>query len=489
MYYITQRAVRNSSFFLLAFAVGALLLQPIWVHAQSMGDEIEFVDEFVSAPAGTVSCFDYYEFGSVQANLTAPVTGTVSGVSIPFSGTIQNNNSYPIVDGALYVKIFKSRGSSNDGNGPDVVDQFLAKGDIVIPANGSVPVSFSWRVPSYAMSGDYSLATFFLTSRKFNLLGLSFTDDVVGNTVPFKVSGEQTDNISFDKAGVTVDGDSYRFAAFPPRTSSTNPVNVTARVRNTTSESQRVSVSWTVYQWDAQLRENAVQEETKSVTVPAGGSAPISITVTDSDYPVYLAVGTLSWKDTKSIIGVRFVREGVDRTRINFPSITSFPLVQGQENTLFSCLHNSGESSSVPDGRLELVLLDSSDNLIHQYVYSGGVTGAMMGVAESFVPDKDYDFFTLEARLFSGDNFVDEARLVYDCNNIDPSLCNLAGVGVGADFLGLTDIFGEGSFGTVLVVIILVALLIIAVAVRMFTNRLKPPTDNMPPSSGMPPQV
>ncbi|MBI2610879.1 hypothetical protein HYW60_03015 [Candidatus Kaiserbacteria bacterium] len=460
------------------FLVGTVLLFVPLVAAAQVTIEDSFVDESGNliveetalAPAGTVSCFDYYTFGSVQAKLTAPVTGTVSGAPITFSGTLTNENPYPIVDGSLYVKIFKSRGPQNDGNGPDVVDQFFAVGDVAIPAKGSAPVSFSWRVPSYAQSGEYQLATFFVTSRKFNLLGLSFTDDVVGNTVPFTVSGERGTGVAFDKARVTVDGDPYFFAAFPPRTSSSEPVTVTARVRNTTSESQNVSVMWTVYQWDLLLRKNAVQEETKSVMVPAGGSALVSITISDTRFPVYLAVATLSWKDTKSIIGVRFVREGVNRTRINFPGVMAFPLVKGQEATLFSCLHNSGSAPSVPNGRLELTLLDTEGNLIHNYVYTGDVTGAMMGVVETFVPRKTYDKFVLEARLYEGNTFIDEARLEYDCRKIDPSTCVAGAAGAFSFFDFLS---GSGALGTGVAILVIILLLLLALFLRKWLGAPK----------------
>lgn len=404
----------------LAFFV---LSVPMLGVAQEDESIAEMPNPEVAAPAGTVSCFDYYSFGSIQAHLTSSVVGAVSGTSIVFKGTLENKNAYPVVDGALYVKIFRERDVDRDANGPDVVGQFLVKGDIVIPANGSVPVSFSWKIPAYALSGNYRAATFFTASRKFNLLGLSFTDDVVGNTVPFTVSGEQSTGVQFDKTGVTVGDQKYFFAAYPPRVPQKDPVIVTVQVRNTTATVQKISVRFQVYQWDAQLRENVVQEETRSVEVPAGKSGPVSITVSDARYPVYLVVGTLQWKDTKSIIGIRFVREGVDRTRINFPGVTSFPLKAGEQTTLFSCLHNSGEAASVSDGRLDLTLSDMAGNIIREYHYAGDVTGAMMGLADRFTPARSYDRFVLDARLYHGDEFIDEAHLVYDCNQIAPETC------------------------------------------------------------------
>jgi len=398
---------------------------PILATAQTDADASGVVfGSDLAAPEGSTDCFQYYAFGSVQANLTPSVTHAVSGAPISFSGVLKNANSYPIVDGALYVKVFKNRGSDNDGNGPDVVDQFLVKDGIAIPAQGSVPVSFSWTVPSYAQSGDYRIATFFTTSHKFNLLGLSFTDDVVGNVVPFSVSGEQTTGVQFDKAGVTIDGNKYYFATPPLRRDASAPVTISAKVINTTAQAQTVPVVWEISQWDAQLREDVVQEKTDSITVPAHGSAAATITVTDTKYPVYYAVATLGYKDTKSIAGIRFVRNGVDRLRINFPGVTRFPLKAGQETTLFSCLHNSGQSDVVSGGSLDLLLTDRQGNLIKEYRYDGNVTGAMMGVASQFTPAKDYDYFTLTARLFQNGQFVDEADLTYDCQAIDPSACS-----------------------------------------------------------------
>ena len=130
----------------------------------------------------------------------------------------------------------------------------------------------------------------------------------------------------------------------------------------------------------------------------------------DANHPVYLLQGVAKWHNSSSIINVRFVREGKDQLRINYPSLMSYPLIEGQEATLFSCLHNAGESASVPGGRLELSLLDHKGEVIHSYTYTGDVTGAMMGVAEKFTPKKTYGTFTLDAKLYQGETLVDRKR-------------------------------------------------------------------------------
>lgn len=93
-------------------------------------------------PEGAVKCFDYYHFQSVQTNLTTQEFNFKPGETINFSGPITNQNDYPIVNGSLYVKIFRDRGTMKDNNGSDVVDQFVAVDNISIPAKGETNVSF-----------------------------------------------------------------------------------------------------------------------------------------------------------------------------------------------------------------------------------------------------------------------------------------------------------------------------------------------------------
>ena len=375
------------------------------------------------AQGGLVNCFDYYHFGSVQARITPSVLTTVSGTPISFSGQLTNANPYPIVNGTLYVKIFKLRknAAAKNVNGPYVVDQFVAKDNISIPASGNIPLTFDWNVPSYAQSGEYQVAAFFTTDHKYNLLGLSFTDDVVGNTANFKVAGEQTDGVSFDKDAVTVNDAAYRFAAFPPHVGTTSRATVTATITNTTGKDEVVLLTWTIYTWDAQQEENRLDTSVESVAVAAHGTAQVSYIVTDTTQPVYLVEGTVQYHDTKSIINVRFVRDGIDKLRINFPSPSMFPLSAGKPANIFACFHDAG--AGAPDGRLELALYDEFHMKIASYTYIGAIDGNMHGVAKQFTPWRDYDHVTLEAALYQGDKKIDSDTIHYDCDKIDPGSC------------------------------------------------------------------
>ena len=462
-----KRCVRPSECLPLAACVIALILQPLIVLAQDVPPPA-FGQPTAAAPANTVNCFDYYHFGSVQVDVTPSVASAVSGVPITLTGKIKNANPYPIVDGSVYVKIFKQRGNGEkDANGPDVVDQFYALENISIPANSELPVSINWQIPSYAVSGEYKIATFFTVSRKFNLLGLPFTDDVVGNTASFKVDGELKNGVSFKKDAVTVAGEKYYFAAFPPRTSASDPVTVEATLTNSTGESVTVPVTWSLYHWSQNDQANFITTKTEQVTVAAGKSAKVSFVVEDTNHPVYLLQGVAKWHDSSSIINVRFVREGKDHLRINYPSLMSYPLIEGQEATLFSCLHNAGASDSVPGGRLELSLLDHKGEVIHSYTYTGDVTGAMMGVAEKFTPKKTYATFTLDAKLYQGEELVDQSSVTYDCEKLDPTACSTESAGLTTSTTSTTTTI----IGGIAMLIALVGLVYVAKRIHLWPGQ------------------
>ena len=120
----------------------------------------------------------------------------------------------------------------------------------------------------------------------------------------------------------------------------------------------------------------------------------------------------------------------------------SYPLTKGQETTLFSCLHNAGESASVPGGKLELSLIDPNGKVIHTYTYTGAVHRRHdQGVADHFTPDKTYGNFTLDAKLYQGENLVDQSSVTYDCQKLDPTACPAESTSSTTTFIvgGVTD--------------------------------------------------
>ncbi len=371
-----------------------------------------------------VNCFDYYTFGSVQALLTAASASTISGSELTFTGTLENNNPYPIVDGKLYVKILNISESADfeQINSYPVVAQFTALEDISIPANSSIPAAFTWRIPAYTTSGTYELNTFFVTSDRFNLLGLPFTDDVTGNKMDFKVIGEVETGVSFDKNTVTIAGEPFKFAAFPPHVDKDTPAEVQVTLKNTTNKQVAVPVTWELFNWSGERSDQLLDTVTEQIILNAGETKQVVYTATNASGAVSYVRATATYQDTESILNIRFIRDGVEEVRLNFPSIFSYPLTAGAPATLFSCVHSTN-APVVDDGELILKLTDPAGAELHTYTYNGPITGDMMGLMDTFTPDTTLTDFDLTATLLQNGTEVDSVTMSYRCNDLDPTIC------------------------------------------------------------------
>ncbi len=410
---------------------------------------------------GAINCFDHYRFGSVQVDVSPTLGSTVPGTTLGFVGTLKNDNDYPVVAGQVYAKIFLKKSQDEaltHQNGYSLVDQFVVKSDLSLPAKGEQEISFTWAVPNAAEAGDYQIAFYFNSAERYNLLGLSFTDDVTGNTADFKVAGTTGTTVAFDKNTVTLNEKQHRFAAFPLHFSKDEPVTAEVKLVNPKDEPVAVAVTWKLYAWDG-LREEARQDMRQEVVLlKAKETKSLSYAAKPIDASVSYLVVEAKDHDTKSILDIRFVRDGIDETRINFPSIETYPLKAGEEARLFSCVHSTNQPV-VKDNILSLTLRDDMGNVIHTYQYQGDITGDMMGLMDTFTPEKTYANFTLTATLERNGQLIEEVVQKYDCEKISKNLCPQAGLqSLGnqkdmAKTIGIALIVGLTMLGLVLIVV------------------------------------
>ncbi len=166
-----------------------------------------------------------------------------------------------------------------------------------------------------------------------------------------------------------------------------------------------------------------------TVTLAPGETKEVTYTPPVLQSAVTFVSSELSYKDTTSLLHVRYVRDGVDEVRMNFPGVSTYPLKKGEPVDIFSCVHSTN-IPLVKDGVLTLTLLDEKGDTLHSYTYSGNITSPMMGVKEAFTPASDTENFTLTATLKLAGKTIDSMSLSYSCKDIDPSLCPTAQVPV-----------------------------------------------------------
>lgn len=388
---------------------------------------------FVRAEDGLTPCFDNYKFGSVQVDISPVNRDALAGTNLVFNGNVRNTNSYPIVDGAVYVKIFRKAASSNvQSNGWELMDQFFAQKDLDIDGQKQLPISFTWKIPAYAVGGEYKVATYFVSQDRFNLSGLSFTDDITGTIIPFKVTSEQTKAVAFDRNTVKVGDKNFLFAAFTPKVTRDEEVNVTFNLKNEFAAPKNAEVTYMLYSWDGLRNDKVINTKKETIALKANEVKALSYKVTDSAHPVYYLVVESKVDDAKSIIDVRFARSGVEEARLNFPALNNYPLKEGVQASMFSCFHNAGLGETVKDGKVVMTLTDGKGKQLDTYTWEGPITGKMMGIKKSFTPAKNYGHLILITDLYVASKLIDSSRSYYECEKLNQEVClaeNMADVG------------------------------------------------------------
>lgn len=447
-------------------------------------------------PLTPTECFDYYKFGSVSVDINPALEQTVSGAQMRFYLTVTNQNDYPIVDGSIYVKIFQKQTDSKNAqmNGSFLVDQFFAKEGIALDAKEVKNFELLWNVPAWAPTGNYMAFSYFESAKKFNLLGLTFTDDITGSRAAFDVKGDFKKSVGLDRNNVKVNSNKYSFALPPLQFSKDEPLTVQIPILNPTKEKQETSVTYDLYFWDGLASGQKLGTKNENVTLNPGETKTLSYQLTDNKYPVYYLVVKSKWHDFSSILDIRTVRQDISRPRINFVGTTAFPIRKGVASTIFACIHDTTptlfdaqDASSTPKAgavKLELSLLDNEKNLVQKYVYNGEVGSNIIGFKADLAPVNGYDNFGIKASLYDNQNkLLDEANLKYDCGEINKDKC------LSKDQLPAATTTPPASSGPIkpIYLYVVLGIIVIGIAVTiMIRTRKKLP---MEPPTGPPPTI
>ncbi len=425
MYNIYMKILNFNKLFLYVFLILNIFITNI-SHAIPVPNQDLFVPNISDLSVqnkDVVDCFDYYKFGSVDIDISSDSKYVVSGTKMDFSGYIYNQNDYPIVDGLLYVRIVRNDNKEKNIQGGSIVDQFVAVDNINIPAKQKKNIEFNWKIPTNIKTGDYSINSYFISNKKFNLSGLSFTDDVVGKSYDFIIKGGDK-FVEFDKKTALLNNNIYGFAAYPPRVDKDKDANISIGVKSNLDYNFASRIKWRLYKWDSVNPDNLIREFDTFLEIKSNNVSNIEVTISDNTEPVYYLVGEFDYKGVKSLVNFRFVREGVDKARINFPGILKFPIKKGESNTIFSCLHNSGMSDFIENKSMLLEIKNMDGDIVQSYTYKNSISGKMMGVKKDFVSKKNLDKFLITATIFDDkNNIIDKSVLNYDCDLIDKNLC------------------------------------------------------------------
>ena len=417
--------MKTASAFVLSIA---LLLPPFITFAQE-GEPMPFIpqpgDPTDEAMVELPSCFDYYRFGSTPIILGSEMTSVAQGSEMVVTGTITNENAYPLSDVAVHIKVLhRENPGVKSSFGPDVVDWFTVEDNLTLRAGEVRPLSFVWKVPKDAEPGDYQVASFVASHDRFNMLGLSFATDVIGGSHKFKVVGDERGATRFDVTKSTIGGFEHHAAAFSPRMEySEEGLPLSATLSNTSAAPFTGEVLWKLYAWDSLNEVNLLETKKETVALTQGESVTLPYLVDDNAHSVYYLVGELVPSEegaSKSFISIRFVIDSVTEPRLNFVGVSGYPT--GEDTAVFACAHSTGMA---PAENVRVEVAAYSDNLFERLIdggafakssYEGTMPGAISAVVAKTA--KERSSFKVEAKLYQDGKLLDEVTVPYSCKEL-----------------------------------------------------------------------
>ncbi len=411
-----------------------------------------------------VDCFQYYKFQSVDINLSPDKLQYQPEEKVTFQGKLTNKNRYPVFDGNLFVRISKVS-DKFDQQGNDIVDEFIAKRNIVLDKNFSQNIAFKWAVPTNLAEGKYRADFFFSVGKKFNLAGLPFTNEIVGGSSEFTVSSTVKNNIHFQREATKVNGEKYNHIGNWPKVAPETKVVIEQTLVNPLDHEIKAKLSQKLYFWDALNEKDLIDSQEKEIVLPANSQKTVTYTIPSADKSVYYLQSVAEAEGVKTIVNTRIATDGVDWGRLNYPGLTKFPLKKGDKADLFTCFHNTGHSNFV--GTVEVKLTDKKGRLVTRTSYQGSIGGEMQAIKKTFRCKKNYDYLKLSAQLKDSTGLLmDQYSVELDNRLLKDKVNQKAGLSAGNSVLK-----GENKLiTTILIILGIIVVIILAFLFKKMKN-------------------
>ncbi len=380
------------------------------------------------------SCFDYYTFGNVDINLSTDFSSYENNRPALIRGTITNKNTYPLVGLDIKARLVKDIPSPDYFRSDIIVlDEFDIVDNITLDANAELDVSSSLLLPLNTPSGEYQLFLYAVEQDRFNMSGLSFTNDIVASKLSFTVSGTRPDHVYLDQTQITVGDQPHNVMAFMTQHKPNTQVPVKIPLYNPDSENVEMTVTYNLYSWDSANPSNRLETKTEQVIVPANEEVLLTYIVENTSLPVYYlsiqAEPTVKTKNEsvfkqKTVSNIRFAIDELSKPRLNFVGVNSYPLKKNTEATLVTCFHNTSNSIDLNNTRIETIVYDQDNKEISRIEYLGKIVPDISAVIQKFTPTKDIVSFNVVSKMYDKNNqLIDSVDKKYDCKDINSSLC------------------------------------------------------------------
>jgi hypothetical protein len=412
------------------------------------------------------NCFDVYKFQSVNISSGLASSKYSPGDMVEINANILNKNTYPILDAEVRVKILKNHPNPVENRAKYItIDDVVIKSNLILKPNENYNLQYDYFIPVDASAGEYILQYYIYNQDRFNLAGLSFTEDIVANVTGFIIEGEINNEVYLDKTNILVNGQPYNTRGFMTQNEGNKNISVKIPLINSTKDNKEIELNYKLYKWDELLDSNLIKEKTQQLTIAADSKVELEYDIEAKDEPIYYLVitskkvGLSSTSTTKNqtMAHIRLAIEGKNKPRINWVGLDKYPFQKGDEVKLMVCAHNTSYNNDPGPVRVLSTVRDVRGKLLTKVDYSGEMVSAVSGISNKFKADKSFNILNIETSIYNANNeLVDNIKTTYNCKDINPDLC-----------------VKESNFWNILIIAVSIMGVIVGIVIFVRNNKLK----------------
>lgn len=349
-----------------------------------------------------IDCFDYYHFGLVEFDYPRPEkTVYRPGETASVVTTIINNNEYAIVQGNVIAQVYYTNKESGNYQGDHLLAEFIAFDGLALAPKQAYDLAVEWTIPKDAPKGRYDVALYFQELKAYNMSGLPFITNYHGGLASFDVeSNNENLPFYFDRNSVLLNGEKQILRHFSKNFEKGDTISYEVPIVNPTTKSQSVSITYKLYSWDQSDEKNLLSNYSKNenLEINAKSSKKASISFSNLEPGAYELKITASNSAWNSIILLRFTVKGA-KGRFIHTGLTAFPLLKGDDFTMFACFSNTTDWFTNFNGEVVLELKDSKGNTLAKETFSGEITPKIMAIKKDLKAQECYDELQLIAKI------------------------------------------------------------------------------------------
>ncbi|MCX8190497.1 MAG: hypothetical protein N3F05_04725 [Candidatus Diapherotrites archaeon] len=375
----------------------------------NIGDKQEGGEDTINISVGGrnveatgVDCFDYYHFGLVEFDYPRPEkTVYKTGETASIVTTIINNNEYAIVQGNVIAQVYYTNKESGNYQGDHLLAEFIAFDGLALAPKQAYDLAVEWQIPKDAPKGRYDVALYFQELHTYNMSGLPFITNYYGGLASFDVeSANENLPFYFDRNAVLLNGEKQLLRHFSKNFEKGEKITYEVPIVNPTTKSQSVSVTYQLYSWDQSDEKNLLVKYSKNENMEIGAksSKKASINFNDLEAGAYELKITASNNAWNSILLLRFTVKGA-KGRFIHTGLTAFPLLKGDNFTMFACFSNTTDWFTNFNGEVVLELKDNKGNILGTETFRGEITPKIMAIKKDLKATECYDELHLTARI------------------------------------------------------------------------------------------